>query len=223
MSFKCTYCDKQFTQESTMLRHLCVAKRRMLEKDDRNVQYAFKAYVRFYKTQQGIDGKTYEDFVNSKFYNGFVKFGTFVKNTKPLYPLKFIDYVITSGINMNKWCKDEVYEKYLVELIQTESMETALERSILHMEKWATATGNHWNEYFIKASTHRAVNDIVNGNISPWLLLNSNNGRKLLSTFAQDQQAMVSKIVVPNVWILKFGKLKEDVKMVKEIIQQSSI
>lgn len=222
MSYKCTFCEKEFTKESSMLRHLCVAKRRMMEKDERNVQYAYKAYVRFYKTQQGME-KTYDDFVNSKFYNGFVKFGTFIKNTKPLYPLKFIDYVIGSGINMNKWCDDGIYEKYLIELIQTESMETALERSILHMEKWAEATNNHWNEYFKKVSTHRAVNDIMNASISPWLLLNSNNGRKLLESFAYDQQLMVSKIIIPTVWVLKFGKFKSEVKLIKDIVKQSSI
>ena len=83
--------------------------------------------------------KTYEEFVKShRFYNAFVKFGSFVNNVRPLYPDKYIDYVVTSNVKLDHWCREEMYEKYAVELIRKEGVETALERSVYKLWlKWA--------------------------------------------------------------------------------------
>ena len=38
--------------------------------------------------------KTYDDFCNSAYYNAFVKFGRYIMHINPLYPEKYIDFVI---------------------------------------------------------------------------------------------------------------------------------
>ena len=37
-----------------------------------------------------------------------------MSNVKPLYPHKYIDYVVTSGVKLDHWCREELYEKYSV-------------------------------------------------------------------------------------------------------------
>jgi hypothetical protein len=61
-----------------------------------------------------------------------------------LYPEKYIDYVVTSGVKLDHWCKEELYEQYALNLILKEDVTTALERSINTMIEWAndkTANG----------------------------------------------------------------------------------
>ena len=77
--------------------------------------------------------KTYDDFCKSPYYNAFVKFGSFINNVRPLYPERYVDHVVTSGVKLDHWCKEELYEQYATNLIKKENVETALERSIMTM------------------------------------------------------------------------------------------
>ncbi len=134
----CEYCNKSYVKESTLLAHMCEPKRRWLQKDEKRVTLGFYAFQRFYTLSAGHKKeKTYEEFSKSSFYNAFVKFGSFVSNVRPLYPDKYIDYVVTSNVKLDHWCREEMYEAYAVELIRKEGVETALERSIATMTKWA--------------------------------------------------------------------------------------
>ena len=119
--------------------------------------------------------KTYEDFCKSAYYNAFVKFGSFINNVNPLYPDKFIDFVIKSGVKLDHWCRDELYETYLYEMLKAEPVEAAIQRSIKTMMDWADANGAHYTSYFAFASISRIIQHIRDGKISPWLLLNCAN------------------------------------------------
>ena len=124
--YKCEYCGASFTREKTLAVHMCEKKRRRLQKNEKRVQTGYYAFTRFYTISAGTKKeKTYEDFCASPYYNAFVKFGSFVNNVRPLYPEKYIDYVVTSGVKLDHWCRDALYEKYATELVLKESMETA--------------------------------------------------------------------------------------------------
>lgn len=106
--FVCPYCNVSYTREKTLMVHMCEKKRRALQKDEKRVQLGYLTFNRFYKLCQRFDGvKTYEQFCNSPYYNAFVKFGSFVSNVRPLYPEKYIDYVVTSGVKLDHWCRED--------------------------------------------------------------------------------------------------------------------
>jgi hypothetical protein len=168
--------------------------------------------------------KTYEDFCSSPYYNAFVKFGSFLSNVKPLYPEKYIDYVVTSGVKLDHWCKDEMYEKYAIELIKKEDVTTALERSVKTMMEWADENEPApWNHYFEHVSLNRAVWHIKDGKISPWLLLNCKSGKDMLSKFNEEQLTMIYHILDPEHWSLRFKRQRNDVALVKEIVTESKL
>ena len=169
--------QKQVQSGKTLAVHMCEQKRRHLAKNEKATVLGYQTYNRFYQITQKLgENKTFDEFARSPYYTAFVKFGSFVSNVNPLYPNSFIDYVVTSGVKLDHWCREELYEKYILHLIQTESIETALERSISHMESWANDNNSLWNHYFNYVSTNRAVYDIKDGKISPWLILNSPSG-----------------------------------------------
>lgn len=211
-------------KESTLLAHMCEPKRRWLQKDEKRVQLGFYAFQRFYKLSTGtrVD-KTYEDFVKSSFYNAFVKFGSFVSNVRPLYPDKYIDYVVTSGVKLDHWCREEMYEKYANELIRKEGVETALERSINTMVSWAEEKGSAYNHYFLYASSNRITWDIKDGKISPWLVLNCKTGKQALATFNDEQLNMLTSVLDPSHWALRFNRQPKDVELVKQVAKEAGL
>ena len=223
--YTCDYCDKGFMQEKTLFVHVCEQKRRALAQTEKHVVLGFDTFQRFYKQAQpnSKQEKTYEDFCKSSYYNAFVKFGSFVSNVNPLYPEKFIDYVVRSGVKLDHWCRDELYEQYVFDLIRRESVETALQRSIQTMMTWADDHSAQWNHYFLYVSLSRACYDIKDGKISPWVILNSNSGKAMLQKFSDEQLAHVQKIIDPPFWVSKFKKLPADATFVKEVVKESNI
>ena len=222
--YVCQYCNSKYTQEKTLFVHMCEQKRRNLAKDEKHVSIGYQAYNKFFRlTQKSDKDKTYTEFAQSPYYNAFVKFGSFVSNVNPLYPEKFIDYVVRSGVKLDHWCRDELYEKYVINLIHTESVETALERSLLHMQSWANDNNSLWNHYFKYVSTNRAVYDIKDGKVSPWLVLNSPSGKEMLASFRDDQLSAVGSIIDPVVWMKIFKKKTFDVELVKQVVKEASL
>ena len=222
--YKCEYCGNGYMKESTLIVHMCEKKRRWIQKDEKRVRLGLYAFQRFYKLSAGSKKeKTYADFVASQYYNAFVKFGSFLNNVKPLYPEKYIDYVVTSGVKLDHWTRDSLYEKYVLEFILKEDVHTALERSITTMVEWAEDKSAKWNHYFMYVSTNKAVWDIKDGKVSPWLVLNCKTGKELLSKFNDEQLEMVYHVINPEHWALRFRRLSNDVQLVKDVAKESKL
>jgi hypothetical protein len=222
--YTCQYCGNKFVQEKTLFVHICEQKRRHLAKEEKHVVLGFQTYNRFYQiTQNAKQQKTYDDFAKSPYYNAFVKFGSYVSNVNPLYPDHYIDWVVKSGVKLDHWCRDSLYEKYVLELIHTEQMETALKRTVENMQKWADTHNSQWNHYFRYVSTNRATFDIKDGKISPWLLLNCGTGKQLLNSLNDEQLTSIGTVIDPEVWVKKFKKQKSDIDLIKEIVREGDL
>ena len=222
--YTCVHCNKKFMQEKTLVAHMCERKRRALQKDEKRVQAGFMAYNRFWQlTQNSKKPKTYDEFADSSYYNAFVKFGSFVNNVNPLYPDKFIDFVIKSGEKLDNWCKDKVYEKYLYEILKTEPVESAIQRSIKTMMEWADEHNANFAHYFNYVSLNKAVHDILNGHISCWVILNSKAGKAMVQKMNDEQLAMIAPVFEVKHWLKKFKETPADVALVKEICKEIGI
>lgn len=222
--YVCQYCNTGYTREKTLVAHMCEKKRRALQKNEKRVQMGYYAFNQFYKLSAGAKkDKTYEEFCASQYYNAFVKFGSFITNVRPLYPERYIDHVVTSQVKLDHWCREEMYEKYVLDLILREGVETALERSIITMSEWAEENDSVWNHYFHYVSLNRAVWHIKDGKISPWLIMNCKSGKEMLSKFNDEQLTLVYHVMNPEHWAMRFQRQKDDVELVKEVAKESNL
>lgn len=222
--YVCEYCNTGYTRETTLAVHMCQPKRRALQKNEKRVQLGLYAFNQFYKLSAGTKTqKTYQDFCKSPYYNAFVKFGSFVNNVRPLYPEKYVDYVVTSGVKLDHWCREEMYEKYALGLIKKEGVQTALERSIITMMEWADENNSIWNHYFNYVSLNRAIYHIKDGKISPWLILNCKSGKQMLGKFNDEQLEIIYNVMDPQHWARRFQKQINDVETVKEVVKESNL
>jgi len=222
--FTCVHCDKSFMKEKTLVAHMCERKRRALQRDEKRVQAGYMAFNRFWQlTQKAKKIKTYDEFADSSYYNAFVKFGSFLNNVDPLYPEKFVDWVIKSGVKLDHWCRDELYEKYLFETIKSEPVESAVQRSLQTMMEWADENRAVFAHYFNYVSLSRAVHDILNGRISPWIILNTQSGYKMINMMSDEQLNMIAPAFDVPYWQRKFKDQPADVALVKEICKEVGI
>jgi hypothetical protein len=224
LNYKCEHCSKLFAKEKTLVVHVCEQKRRYLGRDERHVQAGLLTYQRFYElTQKSKAAKTFEEFASSPYYTAFVKFGSFMINTAPIYPERFIDYVIKSGVKLDHWCRDELYDSYIRELIKIEPADGAIQRTIKTMMDWADTNSAPWEHYFQYVNLNRATHDIKEGLISPWLVLNTKSGKDLLKRMNDEQLEIVGPIVDPQFWIRRFKSLPADVELIKDVVKEARI
>lgn len=222
--FNCIHCGKAFMKEKTLYAHMCENKRRAMQKDEKRVQAGYMAFNKFFRVRQGgKKDKTYEDFCKSPYYNAFVKFGSFINNVLPLYPEKFMDFVIKSDVKIDHWCRDELYDLYLFEMIKSEPVESAVQRSLQTMMEWGDTSGAQFNHYFNYVNLNKAVHDIRNGKISPWVLLNSKSGKDMLNKFNDDQLDLIAPAFDLPYWLKKFKSVPADILLVKEICTEAGI
>ena len=224
LNYKCDFCGKSFAKEKTLTVHVCEQKRRHLSKNEKHVQLALITYQRFYElNQKSQKKKTFDDFAASPYYNAFVKFGSFLSNTAPIYTERFIDFVIKSGVKLDHWCRDELYDTYVRELIRIEPADGAIQRSLKTMMDWADDKSAQYNHYFRYVNLNRATHDIKEGHISPWILLNSKSGKSMVQKMNDEQLEIIEPMIDPIFWSKRFKTLPADVELVKEVIKEAKI
>ena len=224
LSYKCEYCGKPFAKEKTFLVHICEQKRRHLSKHEKHVQAAMMVYQKFYDVaQRNAKQRTFDDFAKSPYYTAFVKFGSFIVNTNPIYPELFVEFVIKSGVKLDHWCRDELYDQYVSQLIKTEPADGAIQRSIKTMMDWGETSKAPWEHYFAYVNLNRATHDIRDGLMSPWMLLNIQSGKEMLSRMNDEQLAIVGPVIDPTHWKRRFKSLPADVELVKAVIKEANI
>lgn len=223
-SFKCEYCGKEFVKEKTLFVHVCEQKRRHMSKNEKHVQAGLMTYQKFYEfTQKGKNQKTFEDFASSPYYSAFVKFGSFLVNTAPIYPELFVEYVVKSGVKLDHWCRDALYETYIADLIKKEPADGAIQRTIKTMMDWADENSAAWEHYFQYVNLNRATHDIKEGLISPWVLLNCKGGKDMLRRMNDEQLEIVGPMIDPQFWMRRFQALPADFELIKDVIKEAKI
>ena len=224
LNFKCEHCGKKFAKENTLVVHICEQKRRYLSRNEKHVQMGLMTYQRFYEiTQKTSKAKTFDEFSSSPYYTAFVKFGSFISNTNPIYPERFIDFVITSGVKLDHWCRDALYDQYIAELIKKEPADGAIQRTIQTMMNWGEKNASPWEHYFAYVNLNRATHDIKEGLVSPWIVLNTRSGKQMLQKMNDEQLEIVGPVIDPQHWQRRFKSLPADVELVKEVIKEAKI
>jgi hypothetical protein len=220
---QCVHCGKRFRLAKTLTSHMCEPKRRHLQRTEKRVQAGFWAFNRFFQLTQNGKSKTYEEFSSSPFYNAFVKFGSYLNNVDVLYPEKFLEYLVREAVKLDHWCRDAIYYAYLYKMLRQEPTESAIQRTILTMMDWADESNQPYTSYFSRASSNKLVQDIMNGKVSAWVLLNVKSGKRMLQNLSDDQLQLITPALDMKYWLHRFQERPSDVVLVQEVCQDAGI
>ena len=226
-TFNCKYCEKPFRKETTLLAHLCEAKRRHNQRDETGVQWGLKAYLRFYEFSQGSAKlKSYEDFAKSPYYNAFVKFGRHCVNIRCINFANFTDWLLKNNKKLDNWCSDRLYTEWLPEYLKREATQDALERALKEMTEYAEDhpdLKNGFTDYFRYGNSNRICFHISSGRISPWIIYNCGSGIEFLEGLNEEQVLIVMPWIDPDFWQKKFKDYLSDTLWVKDILQKAGL
>jgi hypothetical protein len=167
--------------------------------------------------------KSYEEFADSKYYQGFVKFGRKMVKEDLLEPNNYAEWLIRQSVKLADWTKDSTYDIYLKELIKKEPAQRGIERSVKCMQAWGVEKGEDWSDYFRKVSPQLAVYHIRGGKISPWFLFLSESGQELWGKFNSEHVELIKDIADPGFWRRIFLKNTEEVNLVQDIAEASGL
>lgn len=222
--YQCKYCKTKFHKEQTLQTHMCVKKRRFIDKDSAGARFGFRAFQRFYDlTTQSKKAKTIEDFIDSPFYIDFAKFGNHLALLRPINIEKYIDYVILNGVKLKDWTKDFVYYVYIEDLVKKEPALSAMERTITEIINWSETNKTEFSKFFSEVNPNEAAQLIVTGRISPWVLYLSPTGDDLMSRLNEDHGKIIGSIIEPSFWMRKFKKQADDVEYIRDLLEQSGL
>jgi uroporphyrinogen-III decarboxylase len=126
-------------------------------------------------------------------------------------------------VKLDHWCRDELYDLYIKELIKIEPADGAIQRSITTMIDWANEHQAEWNHYFSYVNLNRATYDIKEGKVSPWIVLNCKAGKEMLQKMNDEQLEIIGQVIDPSFWQKRFKKLPADVELVKEVVKESKM
>lgn len=227
MAYSCKYCNKLFQKESTLAAHLCEQKRRWNQENEVGVQLGFQAYLKFYEMTQGSAKlKTYANFVESPYYSAFVKFGRHLVNIRAVNANSFTQYLLKNNKKLDHWCKDALYQEWLVQYMKKESVQDAIERALKEMQEYAdtnTELENSFSNYFRLGNSNRICYHISNGRISPWVIFNCASGVEWVSTLNQEQLQIVMPWIDPDFWQQKFKDYVADAEWSKTVLEKAGL
>jgi len=224
MNYKCRYCNKDFVKESTLMSHMCERKRRMGDKDLKQNRIAYQSWLIY--RQLSMQSKTvpkYEDFIANRYYSGFMKVSKFVIDLHMDKPDDYIKFLVMHSVKIDDWCKDSVYQLYVKDRTKTETVERAIERSLLNMKAWAERTDNNWQDYFSTASTIDIVQDIKMGRISPWCTFATDQGSSLIDRLEPGQVQALVDHMDPLAWRARVKRQQKDADWVQHVFNQAEI
>jgi hypothetical protein len=221
MDYTCKWCKKSFARERTLSSHMCEKKRRWAESDSRESQLAFNVWNDFRKhvSPNIKKDKSIEDFIQSKDYVAFIKFARHLIDLRPIDPNAFIKWLFKMGIDMRDWSKAGTYYLYQSELNKKETVERAVERSVLFIEKWSTENGYAWRNFFKRVPVVSAMNFIVMGRISPWLLYALDSAQEMLGRMEPGQLEYIARSIDTEWWHEKINKNPDQVQWIRTILE----
>jgi hypothetical protein len=194
-----------------------------MSKDDSECRIAFSVWVDFmkYVSPNTKKEKTVDDFIRSADYIGFVKFGNYLIELKPVEGEKFIQWLFKMGVKLSDWTKPGTYQLYIQEISKKETPERALERAVLAMNEWAERTGNNWQDFFRKVAPATAMNMITTGRISPWIIYSTVEAQDLLDRMEPGQIDTITKYVDTAWWTKKIKTNQTNAQWINTTMTQA--
>jgi hypothetical protein len=160
----------------------------------------------------------YLDFIKSRYYTAFVKFGKFVNDANVTNWQTYLEWLIANQIPIDKWHKDSSYNASRKEVSKKETPERAVERFIILADKWASENNDHWSNYWSNASMNLIIFHIQSGKLSPWVLFGSNKAQEFLDKVPDELFPTIIESIDVEYWQRKTKVFKKELDWISELI-----
>lgn len=223
IKFKCKYCGKQFVREHHYLNHKCKEMIRDEELRTPTGQAALNYYQLWMRTMKR-NPPTASAFLTSRYYRTFMNFVEFTRAVDLPKPEKFIWLMVTKNYMPTLWTTDDAYVMYLEFLDRkTPPMEQAL-MSVDTLIKVADKNNIDLSDVFTVLTVQDLIHMLRTRRLSAWLMLFSKKFQHMYVNVANlDQRLIIDNLIRPEYWEDKVLDHADDVKQIKELIEEMGI
>jgi hypothetical protein len=219
----CEFCHKNFARESTLISHVCEQKRRWQNQKCSYVQSAYLAYKQFHSSCHPLrqtQPPTYQEFSSSNYYGAFVKFGNWCQQQQVQEYQQFVAWLLNNNLPLDNWCDHTAYQLFLQQLLNQESSEQAIKRSLATIFEWSWTTGQSHSKFFQLAHPNVLLNWILQGRISVWLIYNCESALVFLGKCTSEQLQMLNNHAPMHKWKIKFLRNSSECLAIKQTLAQ---
>lgn len=223
-TFKCSFCDKEYKRVTTLATHKCKVRDRLDTKGTTAFRFAFLAFNYFYDWSfPRSRPKSEIDFVKSSYFDEFHRYGEYMASVKINDLKKYTHFLLSKNIPLKFWTDEKIYTMYLYNTIKTEPPETAVERTINTMERWAKDSNRNICDYFNTVDPQIVFTQIKRGNLSPWVLYNTSSGKRFVKRLNPVHLEMLYDIIDPDYWVRTFDTKKVEVNAISSVLKAAGL
>ncbi len=221
----CQFCNKVFSTEKIMLRHLCEQRRRYQQKDTLHARYGFHAFNEITKNIYGnsVPPKTEEEFRRSSYYLACLRWGRFLIDVHCWNPQGYLTWLLKLNVPIDKWNLDAVYDCWIQYWVFVEDPWDSSNRSIETMVNWASEVNADYWDYFRSSGGARVYDDVKKGLISGWIVFNSVSGQEWLGTLSPGDLEAIWPWIDAARWKVQFDCKRDIVEQMKEICNTAGL
>ena len=217
--YQCDFCHARFKTETRFMKHHCKEMKR--EEDFRSLEG--QAAQLFYKAWMMHKHRAHTTspsaFKESKYFNMFIKFVNFVKQTKLPDTDAYIKLMVQQKIEPNNWTSDIAYGRYLEWVTRVLPTDRLIEITVTSMFDYADESHVNVSDVFTVISPNEIIQMLHQRRISPWILLNS---RKFSEFFRNnttpEERVIMESLINPDYWMSRFKSHTDDLKLAKDCV-----
>ena len=221
--FTCEFCGKHFVREHNYLKHMCKEMKRYDEVEHTVIGQAAWTFYKQWMNKNGRQARNLDAFVTSSFYNAFIKFAKFVKETKVPDPDQYMWFMMDKKYRPIVWTEDVPYREYLEFVdLQGDPYDRAA-YTIKALQRISKEQGCNLRDVFDHMTAPEMVHRIYIRELSPWFLLNSVKFLALLKRSDRAEQQMLDNVIRPGFWRDRFQKNPDAHKDLKIIVKRLNL
>lgn len=215
----CSYCDKPFKLETWFLKHHCKEMKREEDFKSPTGQAAWGHYKYWVRQKYKSVPPDPNTFKKSKFFNSFYKFTEFSQRAQLPNINLYVKLMVAHKIDPVNWIKDLAYRKYLDHITYKSSPRELIKITVKTLLDVAIKKNEDVSNVFEILTPAEVIQLLYQRRLSPWLLIHSKKFADFYNTKASsEQQINMEALINPDMWVKKFKKFPQDVKIVKEYI-----
>lgn len=222
-TYSCEYCKRRFVKESTMAKHICEYKTRMLEIEKPVSRIAYTLWGRMFVRMYPYSKKSHTkiDFVRSAYYNSFMKYSSYCIDVGVLDYERYTDWLLKNRVPVDDWCSDSKYTAFLLDYLHSENPIDAVTRSMQTAEDLAKQESIQTRDYLRYGNKNKICYNITTGKISPWMMYHCSSGKQFLQNTDEYSTKIIIDYIDPVRWEKKFSTDIESVRQVKKLLDKA--
>lgn len=220
--FECKHCGTRYVREAAFLAHECEEMKRQAIMQTMVGQRAFGIYSKWLTQKHGRPPAV-ASFMTSKFFNQFVTVAKFIKAVKITEVDVFLRMAIEDDLPPSMWVQDVVYSKFLQYMQQRVPAKEQMRITVNTLCELADIFECDTGDVFDHLSAGELAQILRERKLSPWILMFSGKFKSFLVNCPEDAQTMLSDLVKPMYWKMKFEKAPSDVSYAKAIVKELGI